>query len=222
MTWLGFAGVFAAFFATHSLPTRPRVRDRLMARLGPGGFTLAYSVLSLAMLLWLIRAAGAAPFVMLWPQAPWQIAVVHAGMLAVCLIVALSVARPNPFSFGGAGAERFDPDRPGIVRWFRHPLLVALAAWAGLHLLPNGDLAHLLLFGVLGSFALAGRGLIDRRKRRRMGAEVWADLRTRVTASPMLPRPASWRGALVRIAAGGALYLTLVWLHPLIAGVTIR
>jgi len=42
-------------------------------------------------------------------------------------------------------------------------VLLALAFWAGLHLLANGDPAPVLLFGVLGGFAIAGRGLVDRR-----------------------------------------------------------
>ena len=79
---------------------------------------------------------------------------VHLGMFAVCLILALSIARPNPFSFGGAQNARFDPARPGIVRWVRHPILLSLALWAGLHLLPNGDLSHVILFGVLGALPL--------------------------------------------------------------------
>jgi len=53
---------------------------------------------------------------------------------------------------------------------------LAMALWAGLHLLANGDLVHLLLFGSLGAFALAGRPLIDRRKRREMGTQAWRQL----------------------------------------------
>jgi len=157
MTWLGYAGVFAAFFATHSLPLRPALRARLVKVLRPRGFGLAYSALSIGMLALLIHAAGQAPFVTLWPTMPWHFHAVQAGMLLVCMILALSIARPNPFSFGGAQNDRFNSDRPGMVRVLRHPILAALALWGGLHLLPNGDLAHSLLFGTLGGFAVLGR-----------------------------------------------------------------
>ena len=36
-------------------------------------------------------------------------------------------------------------------------------------LVPNGDLAHVILFGTFAGFALLGQRLIDRRKRREMG-----------------------------------------------------
>lgn len=218
MSWPGFAAVAAAFFLTHSLPVRPGVKAWLVARLGARGFGLGYGGLSLVMLGALIHAAGAAPHVPLWPMLPWQVAVVQAGMLGVCLILGFAIARPNPFSFGGAGNARFDPARPGIVRWCRHPVLVALGLWAGLHLLANGDLAHVLLFGVLGLFAFAGTGLVDRRRRREMGAREWARLRAAVAAGPRIPVPVSWLGVVLRAGAALLLYAVLIRLHPVVIG----
>ena len=116
------------------------------------GFTLAYSALSLAVLTWVIGAAGRAPYVPLWQWAPWQNHVVLVVMALVCLLLALSIGRPNPFSFGGARNQDFDPHVPGIIRLHRHPLLLALGLWAFAHTLPNGDLAHVILFGVFGVF----------------------------------------------------------------------
>ncbi|WP_417208938.1 NnrU family protein [Antarctobacter sp.] len=219
MTWTGFAAVFVAFFLTHSVPVRPAVKSRVVGALGARGFTIGYSLLSLAMLALLIRAASLAPYVQLWPQMEWQRHVVHIGMLAVCLILALSIARPNPFSFGGARNAEFDPARPGIVRWVRHPILLSLALWAGLHLLPNGDLAHVILFGVLGAFAVAGRAIIDRRNRRLMGPQVWEDLRNRVAAGPRFHAPASWGRLAIRLALGVAGFAVLLWMHPVVIGV---
>lgn len=220
MTWLGYAGVFAVFFATHSLPLRPALRARLVAGLGRRGFAVAYAALSIGMLALLIHAAGRAPFVLLWPTMPWHFHVVQAGMVLVCVILALSVGRPNPFSFGGARNERFDPDRPGIVGILRHPILAALALWAGLHLLPNGDLAHVLLFGTLGAFAVLGRGLTDRRKRHEMGAQAWDDLRLRTRQAPVLHPPRSRAGLALRLAAAAIAYIALVALHPVVIGVS--
>jgi uncharacterized membrane protein len=219
MTWIGFAGVFAAFFATHSVPLRPAVRGRLVDAMGRPAFGLAYSALSLGMLALLIHAAGRAPYVMLWPALSWHYHAVQAGMLAVCLILALSIGRPNPFSFGGTRNDRFEPARAGIVRYLRHPVLAALTLWAGLHLLPNGDLAHLLLFGTLGAFAVMGRGLIDRRKRREMGTEAWEALWRETRAAPLVQAPRSWGGLALRLLAGVAAYGTLVALHPVVIGV---
>jgi uncharacterized membrane protein len=187
------------------------------SRLGPVGFTLAYSVLSFAVLAWLIAAAGRAPHVPLWHWAPWQGHVPLIVMGPVCLILALSIGRPNPFSFGGAQSDRFDPVRPGIVRWSRHPLLLALALWATAHVVPNGDLAHVTLFGTFAVFAALGGSLIDRRKRREMGVD-WQRLATETSAAPL--RLSVSRDVAARIAAAAALYAALIWLHPILFGVS--
>lgn len=217
--WSEYVMAFVAFFASHAFPVRPPLRPWLVARLGQSGFTLAYSALSLAVLTWLIGAAGRAPHVPLWDWAPWQVHVPLVAMLPVCLILSCSIARPNPFSFGGAANDSFDPARPGIVRWMRHPLLVALAIWAGAHVVPNGDLAHVLLFGIFLVFALLGQRLIDRRRRREMGPR-WAALDIRLAASPRWSAPVSWSGAALRLAAGTGLYAVLLVLHPAVIGVS--
>lgn len=220
MSWAAFAAIFAAFFLTHSIPLRPAIKGALVTHIGARGFGLIYSALSLAMLVLLIHAAGRAPYVELWPQLPWQRHAVHLGMLAVCLILALSLGRPNPMSFGGSRNDRFDPTRPGMVRFMRHPVLVALALWAGLHLVPNGNLAHVLLFGVLGGFALAGGHLIDRRKRREMGEETWHALRARIAQAPLFAGMPDPIALILRIALGIAAFAVLLALHPVVIGVS--
>lgn len=218
MGWFEFATAYVVFFLSHSLPVRPPLRSLLQARLGATGFTLAYSALSLAVLAWLIGAAGRAPFVPLWGWAPWQAYVPLGVMGLVCAILALSIARPNPFSFGGARNDRFDPSRPGIVRWSRHPPLLALALWAAAHVVPNGDLAHVILFGTFAAFALFGGRLIDRRKRREMGAE-WQRLQATVKCAPLLSLRIS-KGTLARLMAGIVIYTELLWMHPILFGVS--
>lgn len=216
MGWNEFAFAFAAFFLTHSIPIRPPLRPWAVARLGHAGFGIAYSALSLGVLAWLIAAAGRAPYVPLWDWAPWQNHVVLAVMLPVCVILSLAIARPNPFSLGGAQNDRFDPARPGIVRLTRHPLLLALGIWSAAHILPNGDLAHVILFGTLAGFAMLGGRLVDRRRQRDMGQR-WHDLRAALSECPAsLSLTAD---TLLRLAAGLMLYAGLIWLHPLVIGV---
>lgn len=217
MGWAEYALAFGAFFLTHSLPIRPPLRPWLVSRLGSAGFGLVYSTLSLGVLAWLIGAAGRAPYVPLWTWAAWQNHVVLTIMLPVCMILSLAVARPNPFSFGGGRGGCFDPARPGIVRVTRHPLLLAMALWAGAHLVPNGDLAHVILFATFAVFALIGMRLVDRRRRREMGA-AWDRLRAATRKAP--PRPASSAGALTRLGLGLAIYAGLIWLHPYVLGVS--
>lgn len=129
MAWFDFALAFVFFFASHSIPVRPPVKSWLVARLGQTGFTICCAALSLLVLGWLIHAAHTAPFVALWAWTPLLNLVPLAVMLPVCLIVTMSLGRPNPFSFGGSRNAQFDPAHPGSVRFMRHPLLVALALW---------------------------------------------------------------------------------------------
>ncbi len=218
MGWTEFVAAFAAFFVSHSLPVRRPVRAGIVKRIGSLGFLLAYSALSLAAVAWLIVAANRAPYLQIWPWAPWQPYVPLIVMAPVCLIVALAVARPNPFSFGGTDNERFDPSEPGIVGWSRHPLLIALGLWAAAHIVPNGDLAHVLLFGTFAAFALAGQKLVDRRKRRELGAR-WEDLDRARRRGRSVTIERLRLGLAVRIIIAVALYVALIAIHPLLFGV---
>lgn len=218
MGWIEYASAFATFFLTHWLPVRPPLRPWLQARLGQAGFTLSYSALSLAVLAWLLSASGRAPYVHLWDWAPWQNMAVLAAMLPVCLLLALAIGRPNPFSVGGARNADYNPDRPGIARLTRHPLLFALALWAAAHILPNGDLAHVILFGAFAIFALAGGWLVDRRKRRASPSS-WGELEARRRAASFFPSPGSWVNVVLRGAFGVGIYASIIWLHPWLFGV---
>ncbi|MDV7142301.1 NnrU family protein [Tropicimonas sp. TH_r6] len=211
--WGEFLAALVFFLVSHSIPVRPPVKAALVARLGASGFTLAYSALSLVALVWLIGAAGRAPVVMLWDWAPWQNHATFTAMALATVLAALAIGRPNPLSFGGARNEDFDPAAPGIVGWARHPLLVALLLWSVGHLLPNGQLAHVLLFGLFAGFCLLGMRLIDRRKRREMGAEEWRRL---ASGTPAI-RPT--RAGLLRLAAGAAVYGLLLLAHGPVIGI---
>ncbi|MDX1780440.1 MAG: NnrU family protein [Thalassovita sp.] len=218
MGWLEYVIAFAAFFLSHSLPTRPATKSRIVAAIGPRGFAIAYSILSLTVLYWLLMAAGRAPALILWDWARWQNQVPLIAMTIVCILLALTIARPNPFSFGGAQNDRFSVDHPGLIRWTRHPILAALAIWAVAHILPNGDLAHVILFGTFAGFALLGMRIIDRRKRREMGAE-WTRFRDALRSSPLFHSPVSLPGLSVRVILGILAYAALLQLHPLVFGV---
>jgi uncharacterized membrane protein len=222
--WGEFASAFAVFLLSHALPARPAVRRRIASLLGERGYLLAYSLVSVAVLAWLIAAAGRAPFVLLWPYAAWQAWLVNLVMPVACLLVAFGIAAPNPLSFGGT-ARGFDPARPGIAGVARHPLLLALALWAGAHAVANGTLAHLLLFGSFAGFAILGMRIIDRRKLRQMGEAEWARLAARSSFWPLAAlvsgrwRPGAAPG-LARAALGLLLWLALLALHPPVIGVS--
>ena len=53
----------------------------------------------------------------------------------------------------------------GLVKaWMRHPMLTAVIIWAVAHLLVNGDLASLILFGGIGLWAVVSILMINARE----------------------------------------------------------
>lgn len=219
MAWVEFVIVFLVFFVSHSMPIRPPIRPFIEALFGPIGFTVAYSIFSAFVFGWLIVAAGRAPYVVLWSWSPWQSNMALILVLVACILVAFSIGRPNPFSFGGWRNERFDVEHPGTVRLTRHPFLIALAIWATAHVLANGDVAHVLMFGSFAIFAIIGGRLIDRRKRRTMGDD-WTELLANLKTQPVLQLQGSLILPTARTGSGVGLFILLVWLHQLVLGVS--
>ena len=221
--WGEFAAAFAVFMLSHTLPARPSLRRPLTRLLGERGYLLGYSLVSLGVLAWLVAAAARAPFVLLWPYAAWQAWVPNLVMPVVCLLAAYGVGAPNPLSFGGT-ARGFDPSRPGVAAVSRHPLLLAIALWAGAHVVANGDLAHLLLFGSFAAFAVLAMPALDRRKRRQLGEDEWRRLAAHTSAWPLaalshgrarVTLPGMWR-----FAAGVLLWIAMLHLHEPVIGVS--
>ena len=212
--WGEFIAAFVVFFVSHSIPTRPAVKSRIVALIGPVGFTLAYSVLSIALLTWIIIAAGRAPYVGLWGWEPWQNHVPLTAMYFATLIFTMTLCQPNPLSFGGCNNNRFDPDHPGLIGWIRHPLLVTLLIWSLAHMIPNGDLAHVIVFGLFAGFSLLGMRIINKRARRILGTEEWQHLSNTKRSFKITRR------GLTRLALGTVLYLALLYLHEPVIGIS--
>ena len=220
--WTEFAAAMALFLISHRLPAMLGAKAALQAALGRSGYTLVFSALSLGLLWWLIAAAGRAPFVPLWDQVLWHRWAVNLIMPLAGALAVFGVAEANPFAFEGR-ATGFDPDRPGIAGLTRQPLLWALALWSGAHLLPNGDLAHMLLFGPMLVFSLAGMGIVERRRKLAMGKAEWERLTARTGIVPFAalltgrwrPQGISW----ARLVIWAFVWAALWHLHMPVIGV---
>ena len=202
-----FLLALATFLLAHSIPAHPAVRVRLVARLGERTYLILYSLISLALLAWLISAALRAPSIPLWPAGLWAWHLSLLLMLPACWLLAGGVALPNPYSVSMSRAA-FDPNVPGLAGLIRHPVLWGFALWAALHLLANGELVLVLLFSIFLLFSLAGMKLIDRRKRRQMGAAF---------DEPLGKRWSAWQ-LLVTFGGGTLLYALLLAAHPALIG----
>ncbi|WP_170422776.1 NnrU family protein [Ruegeria arenilitoris] len=215
--WAFFLAALITFLLSHAIPVRPGVRGRLITALGRKGYFAAYSALSLLVLAWLIVAAARAPYVEVIPPLGVFRWAPFLAMPVVCWLAVAGLSIQNPFSFGGMGNRAFDPENPGILRTTRHPILVALMLWAGAHLLANGSLSHVILFGLFFGFALVGMALIDRRKQREMGAE-WTRL-SRNTARLSLRAPQPWPRLWVWLVAL-VIFVVLFHLHAPVIGLS--
>lgn len=166
--WAEFTVAMGLFLGSHPLPQVTGLKAWATGRIGRRRYLLLYSLASLGLFAWVIVAVGRAPYVGLWEQAPWQRVMINIVMPVAVFLGSFGIAAPNPFAFEGRRAG-FDPARPGIAGVTRQPLLWSMALWAGAHLVVNGDLAHLLLFGPLVLLALGGIAIADRVARRRLG-----------------------------------------------------
>jgi uncharacterized membrane protein len=177
------------FFGTHSIAIfSPTGRDRLAARHGLGWRAL-YSILSLAgfvLIIWGYGLARQEPLVLYQP-AP--------GLRNVAAILMLPVF---PLLFAA-----YMPGR--IKAKLKHPMLVAVKLWALAHLLVNGTLADVVLFGAFLAWAVVDRISFKHREQR---------------AIPSAP-PGRWNDLLAIVLGLGAYVLFVVVLHARWIGVPI-
>ncbi len=189
-----------------------RLRNRVVAALGEGGFGSLFSVLSVVSIGLLCAAYDGAPVRPLWLAPAWLLWLLAAVMLAASILFAGSVMVRNPTAIGGAGAEP-----RGIVRLTRHPMLWSFTLWAAVHIVGSGDEASLLFFGAFLVTAAAGMPSIDAKLAARDPA-AWQRLAATTSITPG-GRGWHWPG-IAPIGAGSALWVVLFVAHPHVFGVS--
>ena len=213
-----------AFIGIHLGVSGTLLRDRLVAAMGLRAYMVAFSVASIGAIAWLISAYTAADYVPTWGQLEWWKPVMIALMLPAFLLVVIGLATPNPTAVAQEGLVDRAPQ--GIVRITRHPFLMGVALWSGLHLIGNGDVASLLFFAALAITAVAGTVSIDAKRRRVFGAAAWDKFASRTSIVPFAAIAAG-RNSLVaremgwwRPAAGVVAYALMLGGHAHIVGVS--
>ncbi len=195
-----FLAAIALFLLAHVVPPAPPVRARLVATLGRRAYLALYSLLSLALIAWVVRAAMRAPYLPLWEAAPWHALVPLVLMPIAAWLVVAGLWEANPLSVSLQQARDGDA-LPPITAVTRHPLLWGLLLWALAHVPPNGDLVSLILFGGMAALAVGGMFVLDRRKRRTIGEQKWRAMAGR---SGLVPFAALATGR-ARLEVGAAL-----------------
>jgi uncharacterized membrane protein len=163
----------AYFLLIHFGVSGTVLRDRLVTRLGEGRYRGGFALASIVGLVWMIYAYRHAPTIALWGLVLGLRPAAYVLVFIAFLFVVIGVTTPSPTRVGmeskvGQGTEA----ARGMVRITRHPFLWGVALWALVHLVINGDLASLVLFGSLLVLAVGGTFSIDAKRRRHFG-EQW-------------------------------------------------
>jgi uncharacterized membrane protein len=177
------------FFGGHSISLLALGwRNRVAERLGPRAWQLVYSIIALLGFYLLVAGYGAAraAAAVLYVAPTWLRYVAALLMLPAFTLALASVL-------------------PGRIRALsRHPLLVSTLLWAVAHLLTNGSVADLLLFGTFLFWAVAVPISLERRPARRK-----------------LALPESVANDAIAVVGGLALYAVFIlWLHARWFGVS--
>ncbi|EDQ32076.1 putative membrane protein [Hoeflea phototrophica DFL-43] len=190
MIWLIVGLVL--FLGVHSVRiVAPEFRQSQIEARGLNAWKGMYTAVSLLGFLVLVWGYGQARLdpVVFWVAPAW---VSHVVLLAMLFAMIFLVASQVP-----AGK---------IKAAVKHPMLLAVKIWALVHLLANGDLASLFLFGGFLAWAVVDR--ISEKKRLQAG----------LTSNPVAG-PIKWD--LVSVVGGLALYVAFViWLHRWFFGVS--
>ena len=179
------------FLGAHTLTTQRDLRAGLIASWGEGGYKIGYALVSLAglaLIVWGFAHYRADGMIELWtpPRALKHLAV--ALMLpAVILVVAAYI-------------------RGRIYTTIKHPMLSGVKLWAAAHLIANGDLGGIILFGSFLGWAVFDRISLKRR----------AD-----PGAPPIP-VGGLSNDLIAVAVGIVAYLALVFaFHPVVIGIPV-
>ncbi|HRF43544.1 MAG TPA: NnrU family protein [Candidatus Competibacteraceae bacterium] len=176
------------FLAVHSISiVSESWRDRQVAKLGEGPWKGLYSLASLAGFGLIVWGYGLARYdpVLLYLPPVW---LRHITVLLLVPVFPLLLAAYLPGRIQAA---------------VQHPMLAATKLWAFAHLLANGMLADVLLFGAFLAWAVVDRISMKRR-----------------LPHPVLGAPPSKWNDLIAVTGGLALYVAFVlWLHTWLIGV---
>lgn len=179
------------FLGIHSIRiVADPLRTRMVDSMGLWGFKGVYSLISLIGLVLIVIGYGQARLDPVWLYQPPPF-LRHINMLLMLLVFPALLAAYLPGRIQNA---------------LTHPMLVAVKAWALAHLLVNGTLAGLLLFGGFLAWAVADRISVKRRS----GPGI----------APQLPKTPI-NDVIVVIGGLGLYYLFAFHLHPILFGVAV-
>jgi uncharacterized membrane protein len=170
------------FLGIHLLISGTRLRDGIVGRIGEQAYLGAFSVASLAAIVWLCiayhRASTGADNAALFDLGPgFRSFAIPVVALAFFLAVP-GILAPNPTSVGQTGVVV-----RGALRITRHPFLWGVAIWSAFHLAGSVMLASVVFFATFLVLALVGTRAIDAKYRRKRPQD-WQTLAAQTSNIP--------------------------------------
>ncbi|HLI99291.1 MAG TPA: NnrU family protein [Bradyrhizobium sp.] len=181
----------ALFLGIHTLPAQRELRARAIASMGEGGYKLGYALVSLAgivLIAWGFSHYRATGWIDVWnPPKAFKHITLALMLPAVIMVVAAFI-------------------RGHIYTVLKHPMLAGVKLWAAAHLLANGDLGSIILFGSFLGWAVFDRISLKRRTD---------------SGGPPIP-VGGWGNDMIAVGIGIIAYLALAFaFHPIVIGVPV-
>jgi uncharacterized membrane protein len=179
------------FLGIHLVTTQRDLRARLIASWGEGPYKIGFSLVSaigLAVIVWGFATYRSTGWIDVWSPPRMMKHITEALMLPAVILVVASYIRGR------------------IYATLKHPMLAGVKLWAFAHLLANGDLGSIILFGSVLAWAVIDR--ISLKHRADAGA-------------PPIPVDGV-RNDVIAVIVGVVAYLALGGLfHPYVIGVPV-
>lgn len=215
-----------AFVLGHFILSSLPVRSAIIGAVGEGPFRAIYSILAGLCLFWTILAFGDAPFHEVWTPPQGMRHLTFLLVLIGVFFLVIGVTTKSPTAVGGDKMAGDPHPLAGILTVTRHPFLIGVICWAVGHLLANGDLASIILFGGILILAVGGIAHIDMRRRHSLGS-AWGPIALSTSVVPFLAilqkrARLDWRGiGLPRVVLALAIYAALAYGHQWFAGISL-
>jgi uncharacterized membrane protein len=136
------------FLGVHVFTTMRGERAALVARLGENTYKILYSIVSfvgIALIVWGFAAYRATEWINVWYPPVWMRHLAALLVWPAMIMLVAAYARGN------------------IYKKLKHPMLAGVKLWALAHLLANGDLGSIILFGSILAWAVYDRISLKRR-----------------------------------------------------------
>ena len=172
------------FLGMHSFPHFRQQRQALIERIGEGPYKGLFSLVSLAGIALIAWGYSRAGYDHLWAGPEWARSLGPLFMLPAC------------YAFIVAGAPS------NLKRLTRNPLDWSILLWAAFHLLNNGDVKSLILFGSFSAYALFNMWSSNRRDQEE-------------------PQPVPWGREAIYIVIAVVMYGALLRFHQTLFGVAV-